>query len=270
MQGHISIGRVFADAWWCFRRRYITMFLLSLVQSAWFFVSTSDDLGLLGILEIGGVAYAAAGPLFFTGSMGITIACGDRTIRAGLGRTFLYRTLPLLIDTAACLGILIIVQFGFVWLVGYFIIPPNLEDTVQGFIRFHFLLTLSLWVLTVPAVMIFVTFPASVMEENWPLQSVWRSFQLTKRQRWRILVIILILVAIFSGGLFGIGEFTRWLLRDACCETRGLYRMVGGILQGLLTWPLTLASTLVIVSTYQQLISLKNSRDPSRAVVKFG
>jgi len=237
------------------------MFLLSLVQSAFYFVLRFDP--QLGIQEIGGAAYEATGALLLVASMGIVIACWDRTTRAGLGRTFLYRTLPLLIDTAACLGIFFIFFFGFMWLLAYFIQP-------KGYIGFSALFMPSLWVLIVPAPMIFVTLPASVMEANWPLQSVWRSFQLTKGQRWRILGIILILLAMFSGGLFVADEIWFLLSGYASCETRGSVLMVRSFLHFLLIWPFTLAFTLIIVSAYRELISLKDGPDLSRAVAKFG
>ena len=279
MQAHLSIGLVFAGAWRLFRRRYFTIFLLSLMQSAWIFLLSFRlelatyvaPIRSLLIPEIWLGTWVATGVLFLLTSMGIMVVDGNRTAHTSLGRTLLYRTLPALVDT-----LLLFMVLAGLELARYH--ADTADDILSSSILIYSM-PVSVLKIAIFAVhlailpTIFVTLPASVNERSWPLQAIWHSYQLTRGQHWRVVVIILILLAtclvgfiayeilmaelVWSGGYVSSDDM---IVKIWCAK------IVGGTLSCLLVWPFTLTVTLIIASTYQQLIGLKNL---SRATAEF-
>jgi len=293
MQAHLSIGLVFAGAWRLFRGHNFTIILFSLVQSIWIFIQSFRMLLMtyippfkaLFIPEVGFGAKAAAGVLFLLGSMGITIACANRGAAAKPGRIFLHRTLPALIDSVACLGLLAIVPG--IEAVVFLALQPFSISGVHGVLvpdTMHLvgtLMMLAVRLLSFPAQlvvwgMIFVIFPSSVLERGWPLYAIRRSFQLTRGQRWRIVAITLLLVAIYSIGAvayalvethyMGVEDFSSVFTTGPLFTAR---YMGLPALRSLLIWLFTLFVTLIIASSYQQLTRLKDGPDVSEAVAQF-
>jgi len=263
MQEHISIGRVFAGAWRLFRRRYIAMFLLSLVQNSWIFIP-GFRLPYPGgysvipvkshlIPEIGFEAWAIAAVLFLLGSMGITVMCEDRIAQADVRGTFFYRIPSALIDAAACFGLLYITleAASRVHLLdGYLysaLFPLFIVASFLLFIMANFI---------VPP-MIFVTFPVSVVEGGWPLRAIGRSFRLTQGERWRVFAVILILRVIYvavASTYYSIIYSEPW---QALSANVLFYKTVKPGLLCALICPFTLTVILIMVSAYQELIRLK-------------
>jgi hypothetical protein len=277
MSSHISIGVVFARAWTLFRRRFIVLLALNLLQSFglslavfWrdltrvlLMFSGMDDIWVAMMSP--GIRYgtmAMGSIIFVLASIGMMLATRQSASLPSL--TFwpylLRRFLSTTVAIALCLAVIALIFYG--WSLLLVQIP---RGTVG--------LRIMIWITLVTALvmigfssLVFLTLPAAVLEAGGPLKAIRRSLFLTAGHRWRLIAICLILLA-------GLALAVVFWVRS----TDSLAALFPGLLSSayvlvslftLLT-AILLVLTLVIASAYHLMVRLKDGIRAEDAGIVF-
>lgn len=205
MTEHIAIGAVYARAWELFRRRFVVLILLNLLQIAGLIVSLflRDFIALtyffskypsyyfLFVHPASLIGLPIAGStLFLLASMSMVLVTGRDRFHGGHGfwRSLLRRFVPALLAVILWFVALALIHYGWRLVIG---------SVSQTFPSVTMRVGLSLaWLVLQTAIstFFFAALPAATLEQGGPLRAIRRNLSLTAGQRWRIGAIILMLI----------------------------------------------------------------------------
>ena len=205
MLAKISIGAVFAEAWTMFRRRFVSILALAMMQNLWCALALvsgfrpspwMETTG--GVLLLLGTGFAA----FLIASMAILFVTEGRQRLST--RRIAGRLLPAFMATSLCFGLLALACYAVVAIVDHLQVDNRMMVSI-------FAALLMLLILIVLSSFLLVTLPACVLEGLGPLRSIGRSIALGRGQRWRLIAILLILAAWSLGVDFIAARLARGL-----------------------------------------------------------
>lgn len=266
MPSHILIGVVFGQAWALFRRRFILLLLLGLLQGGSLFLALfwrdlyynfhlhqiSDVYAYLASQPYADEVILAAGLilLLFAGTAMVLLTHQQPTGSAGrFWRLMMQRFLPVLIASVLCFALIGLVFYGWFRLTLQIMRGPFSQMILIGVTGATALLLIAF------ASLVFVTLPAAALEAGGPLRAIRRSLTLTSGQRWRLGAIMLILFA----GLVLTLILSFAGLQTSALATLGLQPIQYGLIViGLLATLFLLILTLVITAAYHQMVRLKD------------
>ncbi|GLS17752.1 hypothetical protein GCM10007874_07670 [Labrys miyagiensis] len=262
----MSIGAVFFQAWTLFRRRFVLLLLLGLLQGASLFLGVfwRDLYYNFGVYEIGSVLpYLASRPyanevmlaagfvlLLFAGTaMALLTRQRSPGSTGAFWRLMMRRFPPVLIASALCFGLIGLVFYGWFRLALEILRGPFSQMILIGVTGATALMLIAF------ASLVFVTLPAAALEAGGPLQALRRSLTLTAGQRWRLGAIMLILLAgLVLMLILGVAG-----LQTSAIAALGLEPMQYGLMViGFLLSLFLLILTLVIAAAYHQMVRLKD------------
>jgi hypothetical protein len=262
----MSIGAVFSQAWTLFKRRFVLLLLLGLLQGASLFLGVfwRDLYYNFGLYKLSSVLpYLTSWPyanevmlaagfvlLLFAGTaMALLTRQQSPGSTGAFWRLTTRRFLPVLIASALCFGVVGLVFYGWFRLALEIIRSPFSQMILIGVTGATALLLIAF------ASLVFVTLPAAAIEAGGPLRAIRRSLALTSGQRWRLGAIMLILLAgLVLALILGVAG-----LQTSAITALGLEPMQYGLIViGLLLALFLLVLTLVIAAAYHQMVRLKD------------
>lgn len=255
MPQHVSIGAVFVLAWRSLRQRFLPIILLSLLQALWvpllILWQHLPDAWSASAVWQDSLLLASLAP-FLIASMAIVLeASPPREAGPGKATLLLRRFLPTLVAVAisgALIAAVAVLAFA-----GLRYVALYARVYMWSIASFF----VGLVILAIGAVPLFVVLPAALLENGGPLRAIGRSLVLTRHQHWRIGAMVLMLAAL----LLGLTLILFWVsfsygFAQLPDERGGM--LIVEIGSCLLWWFYPLISTLLVASTYQLAVPLRD------------